>query len=64
LALHEHDLARPMICTGAVSLAAKTLDWGETRLGVVRNESCGMTGMNLLIGNCAAFYPRSAGSRG
>jgi len=59
-----HDLALRVICTGGESLAAETLDWAETRLGVVCNEFYGMTEVNHLIGNCAALYPRRAGSMG
>ena len=58
------DLALRVICTGGESLAAETLDWAETRLGVVCNEFYGMTEVNHLIGNCAALYPRRAGSMG
>ena len=59
-----YDLALRVICTGGESLAAETLDWAETRLGVVCNEFYGMTEVNHLIGNCAALYPRRAGSMG
>ena len=60
----DHDLALRVICTGGESLAAETLDWAETRLGVVCNEFYGMTEVNHLIGNCAALYPRRPGSMG
>lgn len=60
----DHDLALRVICTGGESLAAETLDWAENRLGVVCNEFYGMTEVNHLIGNCAALYPRKAGSMG
>jgi acetyl-CoA synthetase len=58
------DLALRVICTGGEALAADTLDWAETRLGVVCNEFYGMTEVNHLIGNCAALYPRRPGSMG
>jgi len=60
----QHELALRVICTGGESLAAETLDWAETRLGVVCNEFYGMTEVNHLIGNCAALYPRRPGSMG
>jgi acetyl-CoA synthetase len=60
----KHDLALRVICTGGEALAAETLDWAERRLGVVCNEFYGMTEVNHLIGNCAALYPRRAGSMG
>lgn len=60
----EHDLALRYICTGGEALASETLTWAETKLGVVCNEFYGMTEVNHLIGNCAAIYPRKAGSMG
>ncbi|MEM6610313.1 MAG: AMP-binding protein [Pseudomonadota bacterium] len=60
----DHDLALKVICTGGEALAAETLTWAEDRLGVVCNEFYGMTEVNHLIGNCAALYPRRAGSMG
>ncbi|MGQ0564218.1 MAG: acyl-CoA synthetase [Gemmobacter sp.] len=60
----RHGLALRVICTGGEALAADTLDWAERRLGVVCNEFYGMTEVNHLIGNCAALYPRRAGSMG
>jgi acetyl-CoA synthetase len=60
----RHDLALRVICTGGEALAAETLDWAERRLGVVCNEFYGMTEVNHLIGNCAALFPRRAGSMG
>jgi acetyl-CoA synthetase len=60
----DHDLALRIICTGGEALAAETLNWAETRLRVVCNEFYGMTEVNHLIGNCAALYPRRAGSMG
>ncbi len=60
----QHDLALRVICTGGEALAAETLNWAETALGVVCNEFYGMTEVNHLIGNCAALYPRKAGSMG
>ncbi|MVA96041.1 AMP-binding protein [Nitratireductor sp. CAU 1489] len=60
----EYDLALRVICTGGEALAADTLNWAETRLGVVCNEFYGMTEVNHLIGNCAALYPRKPGSMG
>lgn len=60
----EHDLALRVICTGGEALAAETLTWAETALGVVCNEFYGMTEVNHLIGNCAALFPRKAGSMG
>ena len=59
-----HDLALRVICTGGESLAGETLEWAENRLGVVCNEFYGMTEVNHLIGNCAALFPRRAGSMG
>ena len=60
----DYDLALRVLCTGGESLAAETLAWVETRLGAVCNEFYGMTEVNHLIGNCAALYPRRAGSMG
>ncbi len=60
----RHGLALRVICTGGEALAADTLDWAERQLGVVCNEFYGMTEVNHLIGNCAALYPRRAGSMG
>jgi acetyl-CoA synthetase len=60
----RHGLALRVICTGGEALAAETLDWCETRLGVVCNEFYGMTEVNHLIGNCAALFPRRPGSMG
>lgn len=60
----EYDLALRVICTGGEALAAETLAWAETKLGVVCNEFYGMTEVNHLIGNCAALYPRRPGSMG
>jgi acetyl-CoA synthetase len=60
----DFDLALRVICTGGEALAAQTLDWAETRLGVVCNEFYGMTEVNHLIGNCAALFPRRPGSMG
>ncbi|MEM0947097.1 MAG: AMP-binding protein [Pseudomonadota bacterium] len=59
-----HDLALKVVCTGGEALAAETLTWAEDRLGVVCNEFYGMTEVNHLIGNCAALFPRRAGSMG
>jgi acetyl-CoA synthetase len=59
-----HDLALRVICTGGEALAAEILEWSENALGVVCNEFYGMTEVNHLIGNCAALYPRRAGSMG
>jgi acetyl-CoA synthetase len=59
-----YDLALRVICTGGEALAADTLNWAETRLGVICNEFYGMTEVNHLIGNCAALYPRKPGSMG
>ena len=60
----HHDLALRVICTGGEALAGETLEWAERALGVVCNEFYGMTEVNHLIGNCAALYPRRAGSMG
>ncbi|MCP4314951.1 MAG: AMP-binding protein [Hyphomicrobiales bacterium] len=60
----NHDLALRVICTGGEALAAEILEWSENALGVVCNEFYGMTEVNHLIGNCAALYPRRAGSMG
>lgn len=60
----QHDLALRVVCTGGEALATETLTWAETALGVVCNEFYGMTEVNHLIGNCAALYPRKAGSMG
>lgn len=60
----DYDLALKIICTGGEALAAETLDWAERKLKVVCNEFYGMTEVNHLIGNCAALYPRKAGSMG
>lgn len=59
-----HDLSLKIICTGGEALASETLNWAENKLGVVCNEFYGMTEVNHLIGNCAAIYPRRAGSMG
>ena len=59
-----HDLALRVICTGGEALAADTLAWAETRLGVTCNEFYGLTEVNHLIGNCAALFPRRPGSMG
>ena len=59
-----YDLSLRVICTGGEALAAETLTWAETKLGVVCNEFYGMTEVNHLIGNCAAIYPRRPGSMG
>jgi len=59
-----YDLSLRVICTGGEALAAETLTWAEQKLGVVCNEFYGMTEVNHLIGNCAALYPRQAGSMG
>ena len=61
---NDYDLALRVICTGGEALAAETLNWAETKLGVVCNEFYGMTEVNHLIGNCAALYPRRPGSMG
>ncbi|MEX3011503.1 acyl-CoA synthetase [Hoeflea sp. TYP-13] len=60
----DHDLSLRVICTGGEALAAEILEWSENALGVVCNEFYGMTEVNHLIGNCAALYPRRAGSMG
>ena len=60
----RYDLSLRVICTGGEALAAETLTWAEQKLGVVCNEFYGMTEVNHLIGNCAALYPRKAGSMG
>ncbi|GAB5447598.1 AMP-binding protein [Gymnodinialimonas sp.] len=60
----DYDLSLRVICTGGEALAADTLTWAETRLGVVCNEFYGMTEVNHLIGNCAALFPRRPGSMG
>ncbi len=60
----EYDLARRVICTGGEALAADTLEWAERALKVTCNEFYGMTEVNHLIGNCAALFPRRAGSMG
>lgn len=60
----DYDLSLKIICTGGEALAAETLDWAERKLKVVCNEFYGMTEVNHLIGNCAALYPRKAGSMG
>ncbi len=60
----DYDLALRVICTGGEALAAETLTWAENRLKVVCNEFYGMTEVNHLIGNCAALFPRRAGSMG
>ena len=60
----DYDLALRVICTGGEALAADTLSWAETKLGVVCNEFYGMTEVNHLIGNCAALFPRKPGSMG
>ena len=60
----EYDLALRVICTGGEALAAEILEWSENALGVVCNEFYGLTEVNHLIGNCAALYPRRAGSMG
>lgn len=60
----EHDLALRVICTGGEALAADTLEWAERALKVTCNEFYGMTEVNHLIGNCAALFPRRAGSMG
>ena len=60
----DFDLSLRVICTGGEALAAETLAWAETRLGVVCNEFYGMTEVNHLIGNCASLYPRRPGSMG
>lgn len=60
----KYDLALKVICTGGEALAAETLNWAENDLGVVCNEFYGMTEVNHLIGNCAALFPRRAGSMG
>lgn len=60
----DFDLSLRVICTGGEALAAETLTWAETRLGVVCNEFYGMTEVNHLIGNCANLYPRRPGSMG
>lgn len=60
----DYDLSLKIICTGGEALASETLNWAENKLGVVCNEFYGMTEVNHLIGNCAALYPRRAGSMG
>ena len=60
----DHDLSLRVICTGGEALAAEILEWSENALGVVCNEFYGLTEVNHLIGNCAALYPRRAGSMG
>jgi acetyl-CoA synthetase len=60
----QYDLSLQIICTGGEALAAETLDWAERKLKVVCNEFYGLTEVNHLIGNCAALYPRKAGSMG
>ncbi len=60
----RYDLSLRVICTGGEALASDTLEWAEQRLGVVCNEFYGMTEVNHLIGNCAALFPRKAGSMG
>ncbi len=60
----RHPLALRVVCTGREALAAETLEWAESRLGVVCNEFYGMTEVNHVIGNCAALYPRKPGSIG
>ena len=60
----QYDLSLRVICTGGEALASETLNWAETKLGVVCNEFYGMTEVNHLIGNCAALYPRKPGSMG
>lgn len=60
----DYDLSLRVICTGGEALAAEILEWSENQLGVVCNEFYGMTEVNHLIGNCAALYPRRAGSMG
>ncbi len=60
----DYDLALQVICTGGEALAAETLTWAEEHLRVVCNEFYGMTEVNHLIGNCAALFPRRAGSMG
>ena len=60
----DYDLSLRYICTGGEALASETLTWAETKLRVVCNEFYGMTEVNHLIGNCAAVYPRRAGSMG
>lgn len=60
----EFDLALQVVCTGGEALASDTLEWAERQLGVVCNEFYGMTEVNHLIGNCAALFPRKAGSMG
>lgn len=60
----DHDLALRVICTGGEALASETLTWAEDKLRVVCNEFYGMTEVNHLIGNCAALFPRRAGSMG
>jgi acetyl-CoA synthetase len=60
----DYDLALRIICTGGEALAAETLAWAETKLGVICNEFYGMTEVNHLIGNCAALFPRMPGSMG
>lgn len=60
----QYDLSLRVICTGGEALAAETLEWAENRLGVVCNEFYGLTEVNHLIGNCAALFPRKAGSMG
>ncbi len=60
----QHPLVLRVVCTGGEALAAETLEWAESRLGVVCNEFYGMTEVNHLIGNCAALYPRKPGSMG
>jgi acetyl-CoA synthetase len=60
----DYDLALEVVCTGGEALAAETLEWAEQKLSVVCNEFYGMTEVNHLIGNCAALFPRKAGSMG
>lgn len=60
----RYDLSLRVICTGGEALAAEILEWAEKALGVVCNEFYGMTEVNHLIGNCAALFPRRAGSMG
>jgi acetyl-CoA synthetase len=60
----DYDLSLRVICTGGEALASETLNWAETRLGVVCNEFYGMTEVNHLIGNCATLFPRKPGSKG
>ncbi|MEM6463456.1 MAG: AMP-binding protein [Pseudomonadota bacterium] len=59
-----HDLSLRVICTGGEALAGEILEWSENALNVVCNEFYGLTEVNHLIGNCAALYPRRAGSMG